>query len=72
MKKEKRNYYKEIDEALKSYEEFKPYHTKRIEWVTNRINWCWKFRHISKKQMEELTNRVCKTFEVYYNIGKII
>lgn len=63
MKKEKRNYYKEIDDALKLYEEFKPYHTKDIDWICNRIDWCWKFRHITKEQMEELVDRACKILD---------
>lgn len=29
-----KDYYKEIDNALKSFDDFKPYHTKSIE-VTN-------------------------------------
>lgn len=63
MKKEKRNYYKEIDEVLKTYEDFKPCHTKDIDWICNRIDWCWKFRHITKEQMEELADRVCKILD---------
>ena len=59
-KKQPRNYYKEIDDALKSYEEYKPYHVRDIEWIANRIDWCWKFRHITEKQMEELAGRACK------------
>ncbi len=62
-KKEPRNYYHEIDKELKSYEEFKPYHTKEIGWITNRIDWCWKFRHITKEQMEELADRTCKILD---------
>ncbi len=58
MKKDK-DYYKEIDTALLSYENCKPYHTKRIEYICDRIDWCWKFRHISKEQMEELADRAC-------------
>lgn len=57
MKKE-RNYYTEIDSALKSYENFKPWHEKSFDWICNRIDWCWKFKHITKTQMEELTDRI--------------
>lgn len=62
MRKEKkqRNYYQEINNALKNYEEYKPWHNKSIDWICNRIDWCWKFRHITKEQMEELTDRCCK------------
>ncbi len=62
-KKEPRNYYKEIDNALQCYEDNKPYHTKSIEWITDRIDWCWKFRHITKEQMEELADRACKILD---------
>ena len=58
--KQKRDYYAEIDTALQSYENYKPWHDKPIDWICNRIDWCWKFKHITEKQMEELADRVCK------------
>lgn len=58
--KQKRDYYAEIDKALHSYENYKPWHDKPIDWICNRIDWCWKFKHITEKQMEELADRVCK------------
>ena len=54
-----KNYYKEIDKELKSYEENEPYHAKTITWICDRIDWAWKWRKITKEEMEELTNRVC-------------
>jgi hypothetical protein len=57
MKNNQKNYYKEIDNVLQTYENYKPYHTKDIDWVCNRIDWCWKWRKITKEQMEELANR---------------
>ena len=56
-------FYEEIDKALKSYEEFKPYHSRKIEWITDRITWCWKWRKITRSQMEELTERAIKILE---------
>lgn len=56
-------FYKEIDVALKSYEEFKPYHTRDIDWICNRISWCWKWRKITQKQMEELAMRATNILE---------
>ena len=50
--KQKRDYYAEIDTALQSYEHCKPLHDKSIDWICNRIDWCWKFKHITEKQME--------------------
>ena len=57
------NYYQEIDTALKSYEEFKPYHSRKIEWITDRIWWCWKWKKITKSEMEELCERVINVLE---------
>ena len=50
-------FYYEIDKALQSYEKLNPYHSRKIEWICDRIAWCWKWRKISKEQMEELTDR---------------
>ena len=58
--KQKRDYYVEIDTALQSYENYKPWHEKSIDWICDRIDWCWKFKHITEKQMEELADRVRK------------
>ena len=56
-------FYQEIDTALKSYEEFKPYHSRKIEWITDRICWCWKWKKITREQMEELTMRATNILE---------
>ena len=56
-------FYNEIDKALQSYENYKPYHSRKIEWISNRISWCWKWRKITKEQMEELCDRVIKVLE---------
>lgn len=56
-------FYDEIDKALQSYEAYKPYHTRNIEWISNRISWCWKWRKITREQMEELCDRVIKVLE---------
>lgn len=58
-----KNYYKEIDKAIKSYEDYKPYHPYNTEWICNRIDWCWKWRKITKIQMEELCDRITKVLE---------
>ena len=56
-------YYKEIDKVLKTYEEYKPYHDRDIDWAANRIDWAWKWRKITKEQMEELADRATKIYE---------
>lgn len=57
--KKQRNYYQEINRALLEYENFKPWQQHPIYWICDRIDWCWKFRHITKKQMEEFAERAC-------------
>ena len=57
-----RDYYKEIDEVLQDYESHKVYPTRKIEWAADRIDWCWKFRKITKEQMEELADRATEIF----------
>ena len=56
-------FYIQIDKALQSYENNKPYYPYKIEWITDRIAWCWKCRKITKEQMEELCERMMKIFE---------
>lgn len=58
-----KNYYEELDNALKSYENFEPYHTKNIDYICNKIDWCWKWKKITKEEMEELADRATAIFE---------
>ena len=58
-----KNYYAEIDKVLKEYENYKPYHTRNIDWACNRIGWCWKWKKITKEEMEELADRATAIFE---------
>lgn len=62
-KKVGKDFYAELDKAIKSYEEFKLYHLLAIEQITDKIDWCWKFRKITEEQMEELAGRVVKILE---------
>jgi len=66
MNKQK-DYYKEIDEVLKRYEEYKPYFDKNIEWAANRIDWAYHWHKITEDQMEELADRVVKIYEDLLN-----
>jgi len=56
-------YYEEINKAIKSYEEYKPYHEKSIGWICDRIDWCWKWKKINKSEMEELADRICEVMK---------
>lgn len=58
-----KNYYDEIDKALIRYENHMNYKTRSMDWITDRICWCWKFRKITESQMEELAARATKIFE---------
>ena len=58
-----KDYYEEIDEVITRYEEHKPEFGKTMEWAANRIDWCWKFRKITKEQMEELADRATAIFD---------
>lgn len=57
-----RNYYAEIDEVISEYENGKSWHIRDIDWAANRVDWCWKWRKITKEQMEELANRITAIF----------
>ena len=56
-------FYNEINKALSSYELNKPYHTHSIDWICNRIDWCWKWKKITEAQKDELCNRVIEILE---------
>ena len=58
-----KDYYEEINKELKTYEEYKSYHTKSMEWISDKICWAWKWRKITKEQMEELADRVTAYYE---------
>ena len=53
-------YYTQINDALASYENHKPYHTKTMDWICDRIDWAWKWRKITEQQMVELAGRATK------------
>lgn len=57
----KKDYYGELDKAIKRYEEFKPCRISTC-WITDRIDWCWRFRKISQSQMHDLTERMVEIF----------
>ena len=54
------DYYDQINKALKSYEEYKSWHEKSIDWICNRIDWCYKWGKITSDQTRELTDRICE------------
>ena len=58
-------FYSEIDKALQSYENYKPYHPYKIEWISNRISWGWKWRKITKSQKPKF-HEIFKIFFKYF------
>lgn len=58
-----KDYYQEIDKALKRFENLQyPIHS--IEWITNRIDWCFRFKHITEKQMNALADRAIQVLKI--------
>ena len=50
-------FYKQIDNALASYEKGAPWHDKSMDWICDRVAWAWKWRKITEEEMTELTER---------------
>ena len=57
------NYEQQIDKAIKEYENCRPYHQHSIEWICNRIDWCWKWRKINEKNKNDFVDRIVKIME---------
>lgn len=58
-----KDYYFEINKVVTEYENYKTYHTKDINWAADRVAWCWKWKKITKEQMETLADRITAIFE---------
>ena len=57
------DYYKELDEAIKSYELHKSWHKYTLDRLADRIDWCWRWRKITESQMGELASRMCEVLK---------
>ena len=53
-----KDYYAEINTHLTRLEQGK-YAMHTIDWCIGRIDWAWKWRKITKEQMDELAGRCC-------------
>jgi len=52
----------ELKDSLNRLENFKP--TRHpIEWCTARIDWLWKFRHITEEEMAELCDQAIRILD---------
>lgn len=66
-RKPEKDYYAQLNRWVSQYE--KPgVREVSSDTITNKICWCWKFRKITKEQMEELCNRMT---EVFYDEVKL-
>ena len=72
MKKEKENYYQELDDALKFYEKHKWLclfsDRQDIEQICNYICLCGECKYITEEQMKNLSERCCKIIERMYRV----
>ena len=57
------NYEEQIDKAIREHEECKPCPRYKLEWISNRIDWCWKWSKISREKKDEFCDRMIAIFE---------
>ena len=55
--------YEKIDRVLKQHENHK-YCERSLDSIADYINWAWKWRKITKAEMEETADRVCKLYDI--------
>lgn len=55
--------YEKIDRVLKQHENHK-YTERSLDSIADYINWAWKWRKITKAEMEETADRVCKLYDL--------
>lgn len=54
--------YEKIDKALKQHENHK-YYDRSLESIASYIDWAWKWRKITREEMENAADRICKLFD---------
>ena len=54
--------YQKIDRFLKQHENHK-YHEKSLDDIADYINWAWKWRKITREEMENAADRVCALYD---------
>lgn len=62
------DYAAQIDKALRQYEDcadYRPTKQYPVSWICNRISWCWKFRKITERQMDEFCDRAVAAMKNY-------
>ena len=54
--------YQKIDTALKQHERHK-YCERSLDSIASYINWAWKWRKITREEMENAVDRVCALYD---------
>lgn len=58
-----KNFYQELDKRIQDYEKGPTNRSADLYQIAYKIDWCWKFKKITEKQMNELCDRVTNIFE---------
>lgn len=61
MKKQK-DYYSQIDSWLRQYE-CKGCGDQKLSRISDKISWCWKWKKLTKSQVDELCNRFVEVLQ---------
>ena len=59
--------YEKIDRALYQHER-NGYHERSLDSIADYIDWAWKWRKISREEMESVTDRICKLFDEHREV----
>ena len=54
--------YEKIDKALKQHEK-NGYYERSLDSIADYIDWAWKWHKITREEMENCADRVCKLYE---------
>lgn len=57
--------YNRLIETIERYENFMPECGLSISWCCDSIDWLWKWRKITKEEMESLCDRMIAIMQVY-------
>ena len=57
--------YEKIDKALYQHE-CNGYYERSLDSIADYIDWAWKWRKITKEEMESAADRVCKLYREIY------
>ena len=52
-----RDYYKQLDEAIRRFENLQ-YPLLKISYISDKLLWCAKFKHLTDEQIYSLQNRL--------------